>query len=159
LVGWFDVQNEPEPVYIAMYRMLLVASLLLVEGTVQAQDASDLARIRRALTTPSLLRPQPPEPTFRIVVDATSFQGQRPSDAPLPPPPGGLYAFELRQQLGNPWKGEPLIKVDVLPLADRLFSAIGRARRRDAQSDTQDDIRRVLAEFCSVNVCADATRR
>jgi hypothetical protein len=45
----------------------------------------------------------------------------------------------------------------VLPFADWVFLAIGHARRRDAEENAPDEVRRELVEFCAVNICGDAT--
>jgi len=75
-----------------------------------------------------------------------------------PKPPGGLYAFEQRQRLGNPWVGQPLVQIDMLPIAERIIKSVQDARHARDQRTAHQEILRALSGFCIANVC-DATER
>jgi hypothetical protein len=120
-----------------------------------------LQRIRQALAAkPMKLPPTDTQPTFRVQVTEKALVFWRSVDRDAfsggPVPPGGLYAFQLRQQLGNPWAGQPLVTIDVLSLARRFNDAIGNARRVREKQAAESEVKRSLATFCAANVCAAA---
>ena len=121
-----------------------------------------LTRIRTALTAhPSPLRLTPPEPTFRVIVWETQHFFELSDRLDLPSehaPPGGLYAFEQRQQLGNPWVGQPVFKIDVLPPLDQVHRAVTAAERARVERVARDGARHALVEMCLARVCQTADR-
>jgi hypothetical protein len=143
--------------------MLLLAAALAV-AVAEAQEPVEptdprLARIRQALATPAIqLSPANPEPTFRVGIVGQQLLLAGPSDwsrPPAEPPiPGGLYAFEQRQRLGNPWAGQPLIKVDVLPVVGVLLDALRAAGRERALRQARREVATALEEFCASADCA-----
>jgi hypothetical protein len=121
-----------------------------------------LSKIRAGLAAqPSSLRLIPPEPTFRIIVWETQHLYQVLEQLQLRDahtPPGGLYAFGQRQQLGNPWIGQPLVKIDVLPQVEAIGQAIAARRRASAEEAAREEVSHALVEMCLANVCQSADR-
>jgi hypothetical protein len=126
-------------------------------ASVSPERLVSLTRIRQELERQSHPLaadvPQTIQPTFRAVVqgqriqaifDALDFNGG-------PVPPGGLYAFEQRRLLGDPWAGQPLIQVNVLPVVKAAYHAISRARRDHAERAAHEEVRRALIEFCEMD--------
>jgi|SRR5206468_3816498 len=121
-----------------------------------------ISHIRAALDRPPSLRLTIPEskPTFRVEIR------ERPLYSPNllgpverlwstttgPVPPGGLYAFEQRQRLGNQWT-QPLFSVDLLSIGAALHNAIANAHRSSAERAARDEVRRAFAEFCAAHDC------
>ena len=121
-----------------------------------------LARIRSALDRPAPLRLTLPEShaDFHIEIRA------RPLYSPNllgpvetlwttptgPVPPGGLHAFEQRQQLRETWS-QPMISVDLLSIGTAVHRAIANARRAGAEKAARDEVQRALAEFCATHDC------
>ena len=121
-----------------------------------------MSRIHAALDRPAPLRLTLPEPKpdFRVEIR------QRPLYSPNllgpveglwstttgPVPPGGLYAFEQRQRLGQQWT-QPVFSVDLLSIGAGLQRAIANARRSRAEKAARDEVQRALAEFCAVHPC------
>jgi hypothetical protein len=141
---------------------VLTGAQNLVPEAVQTGDQEQIVsldRIRKALERDrsSRLLIERPEPTFQVTVreliHLTDPHGQDAFIDNLHPPRGGLYAFEQRQRLGNPWAGQPFIKVDVLPLLESVGQSIRKARHAHAQRSAQDEVERALTEFCAVNEC------
>jgi hypothetical protein len=135
---------------------LLLILALGAEQLPNPPDSSDLARIRRALEQPRSLDIQSSEPTFRVSTDERSPTLQSPKPPDLsggPQVPGGLYAFEQRQRLGNAWAGQPWLSVDVLPLADKVAQLIKSARRASLEHSAQTEVKRALEEFCASHSC------
>lgn len=149
-----------------MFAVLVCALLAASLGTESQQDAADsdqsLARIRKGLAVQTLQIQSPaPEPTFRVSVQQTPLVNESllrsdAKDGPIPP--GGLYAFEQRQRLGNPWVNQPFIQIDLLPLADAIRQAIGDHHRLRMEHRAHDDVIRALTEFCVTNVCQPVDR-
>ena len=115
-----------------------------------------LTRIRQGLERQHHLLapdvPQTSQPTFRAAVqgqriqavfDALDFNGG-------PVPPGGLYAFEQRRLSGNPWAGQAVIQVNVLPLVEATYRAISRTRHDHAERGAHEAVQRALIEFCEM---------
>jgi hypothetical protein len=113
-----------------------------------------LDRIRHALETQN--QPleweltQPTQPTFRTEIrgwrveslfDRLDFNGG-------PVPPGGLYAFEQAQRLGNPWAGVPIVKVSVLPLIQAARHAISDVRHDRADRAAREEAQRAVIRLC-----------
>jgi hypothetical protein len=113
-----------------------------------------LSRIRQALETQShLLKPdvtQRTQPTFRAEIRGPKVETvfDRLDFRTGPVPPGGLYAFEQAQLLGNPWAGRPIIEVNVLPLVQAAHRAVSKARHDRAERTAHEDVQRTLIEFC-----------
>ncbi|MBM3770902.1 MAG: hypothetical protein FJW27_06375 [Acidimicrobiia bacterium] len=132
---------------------------LAVQGQPSASGDEDLTRIRRALSAPAKrLDLVDIEPDFRARVDErrSRLDGLLPPPQPMvPPPPGGLYQFEQRQ-LGNPWAGQPLVKVDVLPLIMGAIRHMRSAYRGHLERAARDLVIAELADFCAVNSCEGA---
>ena len=121
-----------------------------------------VARIRSALDRPAPLRLTLPEShaDFHIEIRA------RPLYSPNllgpvetlwttpagPVPPGGLHAFEQRQQLRETWS-QPMISVDLLSIGTALHRTIANARRAGAEKAARDEVQRALAEFCATHDC------
>jgi hypothetical protein len=126
----------------------------------EATGSSDegLARIRKVLTAPAIQLPAPtPELTFRVgIVERGRIFGSTLDRLNLPNepvPPGGPYAFEQRQLLGNPWAGQPLIKVDMLPLVSAVVSKARSAYAGRATRAARIEVEQSLQEFCATNDC------
>jgi len=78
---------------------------------------------------------------MQAVFDALDFNGG-------PVPPGGSYAFEQRRRLfGDPWAGQAMIQVNVLPLVEAAYRAISSARHDHAERAAHDEVQRALIEF------------
>jgi len=147
--------------------MIWAALPLLVSLTLQEQDSvshrvdsAALSRIRQALTRPNPLQVVIPEPTFREVIQERTLERawEKHSETGGPIPPGGLYAFEQRQRLGNPWAGQPMIQIDVLPLAERIFQSVRHSHHAQSERAAHEEVLRTLAEFCIANACEATTR-
>jgi len=69
-----------------------------------------------------------------------------------PVPPGGLHAFEQRQQLRQTWS-QPMFSVDLLSIGSAVHRAIANSRRAGAEKAARDDVQRALAEFCATHDC------
>ncbi len=145
--------------------MKLVTALLLVASahTVGAQNTAsisdiNLSRIRRGLAARALILPtMRPQATFRVDIDEKRPDLRLPPDprdySAGPIPPGGMYAFELRRQMGNPWLGQPLFKFNLLPVAQRAAGAIGARRTADDERAAREQVTRELRAFCIANQC------
>jgi hypothetical protein len=121
-----------------------------------------VARIRSALDRPAPLRLTLPEShaDFHIEIRV------RPLYSPNllgpvetlwtvptgPVPPGGLHAFEQRQQLRETWS-QPMFSVDLLSIGTAVHRAIANSRRAGAEKAARDDVQRALAEFCATHDC------
>jgi hypothetical protein len=140
----------------------LSASVLAQEGVSNAPtELVSLSRIRTALTShPSPLRLTQPEPTFRVVVWQTRFQElfERLDVHGEFTTPGGLRAFEQRQQLGNPWIGQPLFKINLLPFVENVAPAITAVHRNRAEQAAREEVRHAVVEMCLASVCQSADR-
>ena len=145
----------------------LLCAVLLLSGAEPQQNTADppdqrLERIRRALDAQTLqIQSLAPEPTFRVSIQQTPAfdESWRRDDLNGGPKPlGGLYAFEQRQRLGNPWVGQPLIQIDVLPIAERIIKSVQDARHARDERAANQEVLRALSAFCIANVC-DATER
>ena len=122
----------------------------------KGDDSTSLARIRQALSRRDLLQTSTIEPTFRVAIQQRTWDrvGNRPNPWENPAPPGGLYGFEQRQQLGNPWVNQPVIQIDMLPVAERIIQSLKDARHAHGEREAHDEVVRALAAFCSTNICA-----
>jgi hypothetical protein len=133
--------------------LALAFSALLSSGPQSVVDAADapavatqasLSRIRGALSKPAGLRVTVPEPTFRVEVRAHPYFTEIPwtwdfgsgGTAPVVPPTLGQST-------------PPLIAIDLLPIG----RALANVRRAHAERAAQDEVRDVLAEFCSTHAC------
>ena len=146
-----------------MRRLIAVAVLVggLGDAPAHAQDAApgdaQLQRIRKGLAATPLLQPAAqPEPTFTMQVVERALALRRPPDSrdysAGPPPPGGLYAFEQRRQLGNPWAGQALVTVDLMAIARRA-GALNRTLRDRAAKSASREVAASLAGFCAAQGC------
>jgi hypothetical protein len=147
---------------------LLLVAALMGAGDADAQQTTDepsvvsLDHIRKALKEPPHIRLEPREPTFRVSADERTRFVRVPErkEPAVMRPVGGLYAFEQRRQIGNALVvgSEPLVKIDVLPLADKAVRAVSSGHRRHLERTARDDAERALATFCALNVCERATQ-
>jgi hypothetical protein len=64
-----------------------------------------------------------------------------------PVPPGGLYAFEARHQVGPPM-ATPLIVVDVMPIARAVAGAIQNARTASRRTAAREEVKHAIEEYC-----------
>jgi hypothetical protein len=139
---------------------MIALLLVLALGAAQIPDtpeSPDLDRIRRALEQPRSADILSSEPTFRVSTEERTPTLRSPKPPDLsggPRPPGGLYAFEQRQRLGNVWEGQPWISIDLLPVADRIAQLVRSARRASLEHSAQTEVKQALAEFCAVHECA-----
>jgi hypothetical protein len=133
----------------------LVATLSGQSGTQPKGDSTSLARIRQALSQPDRLQRRNIEPTFRVAIQERTWDrvGNNPNTREQPAPPGGLYGFEQRQRLGNPWANQPLIQIDMLPMAGRIIQSVKDARHAASEREAHEEVLRALSAFCSVNIC------
>jgi hypothetical protein len=137
----------------------LVATLSGQRGTPPTGDSTSLARIRQALSQPDPLQTRDIEPTFRVAVQERAWDRVRtnPNAWQNPVPPGGLYGFEQRQELGNAWANQPLVQIDMLPIAERMIQSLKDARHAHNEREAHEEVMRTLAAFCATNIC-DVTR-
>jgi hypothetical protein len=137
----------------------LVATLSGQSETRPKADSTSLARIRQALSQPDRLQTRNIEPTFRVAVQERVWDrvGNNPNVLENPVPSGGLYGFEQRQRLGNPWANQPLLQIDMLPIAERMLQSLKDARHAHNEREAHDEVLRALSAFCSANIC-DVTR-
>jgi hypothetical protein len=118
-------------------------------------STGSLSRIRQALETQThslkLDATQENPPTFRAEIRGRRVESvlDRLDFRPGPMPPGGLYAFEQAQLLGNPWAGRPMIEVNVLPIFEAAYRAISSARSRHAERAAHEAVQRALIELCA----------
>jgi len=133
--------------------MILLALTVLATIGNTPQDAPStplpvsIARIRAALSAEPTLRQDPP--LFRVdvveripdLLPPIDFNGG-------PVPPGGLYAYEQRQRLGSPTIGQPLITIDVLPLAHALARSIHTAVHEHVAQSAHEEVQRAIWEYC-----------
>jgi len=120
-----------------------------------------VSRVRAALDRPAPLRLTVPEPkpTYRVQIRehllySPNLLGpveQLWSTTTGPPPPGGLYAYEQRQRLGQ--FSQPLYLMDLLSVGGAIRNAIANARRSGAEKAAREDVQRALAEFCATHEC------
>jgi hypothetical protein len=135
---------------------LLLVLALGAEQIPDTPESPDLARIRRALEQSRSVDPLSSEPTFRVTTEEHTplLRSAPPPDlSGGPRPPGGLYAFEQRQRLGNAWAGQAWISVDVLPVAEWIAELVRSARRASLEHSAQREVSQALAEFCAVHEC------
>jgi len=78
---------------------------------------------------------------------------ENPNALENPIPPGGLYGFEQRQRLGNAWTNQPLIQIDMLPIAERMLQSLKDARHAHHEREAHEEVLRALSAFCSTNIC------
>jgi len=131
---------------------LLALTVLATIGSAPQEAPSpplpvSIERIRAALSA---------EPTFRR--DPALFRIDVVERLPdlLPPidfnggpvPPGGLYAYEQRRRLGSPTIGQPLITIDVLPLAHALIRSIHTAVHEHLAQSAHEEVQRAIWEYC-----------
>ena len=123
-------------------------------------DAESLARIRRALSQPNPLQTPTIEPTFRVEVKERprDLVVEKPNPLENPVPPGGRRAFDQRQQLGNPWAGQPLFQINMLPFAGRVLKSVKDARRAQNQREAHEEVLRDLSEFCATKKTCEGER-
>jgi len=131
-----------------------VVSAQASAASVSPEPVVSVTRIRQRLERQNQLLkfdvPETTEPMFRTavqgqriqaVLDALDFNGG-------PMPPGGLYAFEQSQLLGNPWAGRPIVEVNVLPLVAAAYRAIRSAHHEHADRAAHEEVQRALIAFC-----------
>jgi len=123
-----------------------------------AADSESLARIRQALSQQKPLQMGNVTPTFRVAIQERTWDRveEKPNRWENPVPPGGLHAFEQRQQLGNPWANQPLVQIDILPVAERMIQAVKDAQRAHRERAAHEEVLRSLWAFCITNVCEEA---
>jgi hypothetical protein len=111
-----------------------------------------IARVRKALRAATGYSGRELEPTFKVRIEGPRTLGdilpQLDVDAG-PPLPGGWYAFDQLQRTGNPWAGQPIVKVDLWPIGATVRSALRDIRERQAR----DKVKRALTEFCEQHAC------
>ena len=130
-----------------------------LDGTQPTGDSTSLARIRQALSQRDPLQTRSIEPTFRVAIQERTWDrvGNTANAWENPAPPGGLYGFEQRQRLGNAWANQPLVQIDMLPIAARLIQSLKDARHAHNEREAHEEVVRALSAFCSTNIC-DVTR-
>ena len=127
----------------------------------QSQTASgnlpvSMSRIRDALKRPEGLRVRPaPKADFKVeineaqrfrdLLDLLDFGGG-------PVAPGGWYAFQQRQLLGQQ-QSQPMVSFDAGAMGQAVGSAIAKARRARAERIARDEVQRALIEFCAAHEC------
>jgi hypothetical protein len=116
-----------------------------------------LARIRAALerSPTERLKIAPPKPDFRVQIR----QRQRLEEllATLdfrsgPRPPGGLYAFEQKARISSPWASQPIVSVDVLPIARWMAGGISNATRARVEAAARQEVGRSICEYCAAQL-------
>src|SRR5262249_57965693 len=125
----------------------------------QTDDAlttpNSLKRIRTALDRPQILDLDGPDrvdalPRFRVMIREQERSVTLPpldfSSGPVPP--GGLYAYDQRQRIGPPMS-QPLVVVDVMPIAQAIGRAAAGIRRARDASAARDAVRRAIAAYCA----------
>jgi hypothetical protein len=124
-------------------------------GTAPKGDSTSLARIRQALSQRDPFQTPNIQPTFRVAIQERTWDrvGKDPNPWDNPVPPGGLYGFEQRQRLGNPWANQPLVQIDMLPIAERMIQSLKDARHAHSEREAHEEVMRALAAFCSTNIC------
>ena len=138
----------------------LVASLSGqgLSGPRPETDSESLARIRRALSQQNPLQTQMVQPTFRVAIQQRVWDRvwEMPNRWENPAPPEGLYGFEQRQRLGNPWTNQPMVQIAILPIAERIVQLVKDARRAHSERAAHEEVLRALAAFCVTNECEAA---
>jgi hypothetical protein len=126
-----------------------------LSGTEPKADSTALARIRQALSQRDPLQVRSIEPTFRVAIQERMWDrvGNHPNAWDNRVPPGGLYGFEQRQRLGNPWANQPLVQIDMLPIAEGLIQAVKGSWHAHSEREAHEEVVRSLAAFCSTNIC------
>ena len=143
-----------------------LASILAVSTpSAQAQDKpaardlpTSLSRIRAALKKPEpprrIMKP-PSQADFNVQV----LEKQRFSDllslidfGSGPVAPGGWYAYQQRQVLGQQ-QSQPLFSVDMLSIGSAVGSAVSKARRDRAERLAREEVQRALVDFCAEREC------
>ena len=125
-----------------------------VSGTADAAllTAASIQRIRAALEHPPAITLTSVDRAaqFRVVIrEPQRFLERPPLDFSAGPvPPGGLYAYEQRQRIG-PKIPQPLVIVDLLPIAHAIAGAVGGARRAGAQAAAHEEVQRGIAGYCA----------
>jgi hypothetical protein len=115
-----------------------------------------ISRIRNALKKPEGLRVRPaPRADFKVEIN----EAQRFRDlldlldfGSGPVAPGGWYAFQQRQLLGQQ-QSQPLVSFDAGAMGQAVGSAIANARRARAERLARDEVQRALIEFCATHEC------
>ncbi len=120
-----------------------------------------VSRIRAALDRPAPLQLALPEPkpTYRIEIRehllySPNLLGpveQLWSTTSGPTPPGGLYAYDQGQRLGQ--ASQPLFSMDLPSIGGAIKNAIANARRSRAERAAREEVQRALAEFCATREC------
>src|SRR5262249_36116332 len=135
----------------------LVASLSgqALSESQPAADSESLARIRQALSQQNPLQMRNVTPTFRVAIQERTWDRveEKPNRWENPVPPGGLHAFEQRQQLRNPWANQPLVQIDILPIAERMIQAVKDGRHAHSERAAHEEVLRSLSAFCIANIC------
>lgn len=110
-------------------------------------DSAALARIRQALSQRDPFQTQNIEPTFRVAVQERVWDRIRnyPNARENPAPPGGLYGFEQAQRLGNAWANQPLVQIDMVPIAERIIQSLKDARHAHSEREAHENVLRALS--------------
>jgi hypothetical protein len=139
----------------AILPLVTTLSGQVLNGTQPRGDSTSLARIRQALSQPDPLQTRNIEPTFRLAIQERMWDrvANNPNARDNPVPPGGLYGFEQRQRLGNAWANQPLVQIDLLPIAERLIQSLKDARHAHSEREAHEEVMRALSAFCSTNIC------
>jgi hypothetical protein len=140
------------------FALLFVSALLTAEALTAAQAADGLTtaasirRIRAALERPQTIDLDRIDqvPRFRVVIrEPQRFRDLPPLDFSAGPvPPGGLYAYEQRQRIGPPMS-QPLVSIDVMPIAQAIGRAAAGVRRARGEAAARDALQRAIAEYCA----------
>ena len=69
-----------------------------------------------------------------------------------PVAPGGLYAHQQRQVLGQQ-QSQPLFNADLLAAGGAVVKAISKARRARAERLAREEVRGALVDFCAARAC------
>ena len=115
------------------------------------------ARIRRELKKPAPPRlfVPPSQADFSIqVIEKQRFQDLLSllDFGGGPVAPGGLYAHQQRQVLGQQ-QSQPLFNVDVMAAGGAVVNAISKARRARAERLAREEVRGALVDFCAARGC------
>ena len=116
-----------------------------------------LGRIRRELKKPEPKRlfAPPSQADFSIqVIEKQRFQDLLSllDFGGGPVAPGGLYAHQQRQVLGQQ-QAQPLFNVDLMAAGGAVVGAINKARRARAERLAREEVRAALIDFCAARGC------
>ena len=131
---------------------LVVSALLAGIFDDPSNPPFSIDRIRDSLaqTPPEPALLPAAQPQFRVnIVERQRFGDRVPPDfRGGPVPPGGLYAYEQRQRIGPPM-AQPLVVIDITPIASAIVAAIRDARRSGETAAAREDVRRAIGQYCA----------